>query len=218
MCRDAACHVSTAIAYAQAIANGSQETAHQRRLLEAQSEVARAKSDNGFYVDLYASFGLSQSRDAARHVSTLKETYKNPLDQEQITLNFNIPILNWGTAKLKRKRAELQLANVSITIDQEKLNFKRQLNNTVNQYNIQSTQLQVVQKTIELSQKRYEMSKERYLSGKIGFLDYSVAQNEKDRSQIDYIQILQKSWIKYYEIRKLTLFDFLEGKKIELNN
>ena len=56
-----------------------------------------------------------------------------------------------------------------------------------------------------------------YLSGKIGFLDYSIAQNEKDRSQIDYIQILQKSWTKYYEIRKLTLFDFLENKKIEPN-
>ena len=96
------------------------------------------------------------------------------------------------------------------------MTFKRQLTNTVNQFNIQSTQLKVVQKTIELSQKRYEMSKERYLAGKIGFLDYSVAQNEKDRSQLDYIQTLQKSWTKYYEIRKLTLFDFIENKSIEV--
>ena len=59
------------------------------------------------------------------------------------------------------------------------------------------------------------MSKERYLSDKIGFLDYSVAQNEKDRSQIDYISVLQKIRTKYYEIRKLTLFDFIENKKIE---
>jgi hypothetical protein len=60
------------------------------------------------------------------------------------------------------------------------------------------------------------MTKERYLGGKIGFLDYSVAQNEKDRSKIDYIQTLQKSWTKYYEIRKLTLFDFIENKNIEV--
>ena len=59
------------------------------------------------------------------------------------------------------------------------------------------------------------MSKERYLGGKIGFLDYAVAQNEKDRSQMDYIQTLQKSWKKYYEIRKITLFDFVENKQIE---
>jgi len=196
-------------AYEQAIANGSQEIAHQRRLLEAQREVAQVKSANGFSVDLYASFGLSQS------TSILKQAYKNPLNQEQVTLNLNIPILDWGIAKIKRKQAELKLLDISLTIEQEKLDFKRQINNTVNQFNIQSTQLQVVQKTIELSEKRYEMSRERYLSGKIGFLDYSVAQNEKDRSQMDYIQTLQKSWSKYYEVRKLTLFDFIERKQLE---
>jgi len=197
-------------AYEQAIANGSQEITHQRRLLEAQREVAHAKSENGFSVDFDVFFGLSQS------ASSLKETYKNPFNQTQIVLNLNFPILDWGTAKIKRKKAELKLLDVSITIDQEKLDFKRQITNTVNQFNIQSTQLQVVQKTIELSKKRFEMSKERYLAGKIGFLDYSVAQNEKDRSQIDYIQVLQKSWTKYYEIRKLTLFDFIENRQIEV--
>jgi len=196
-------------AYEQAVANGSQEIALQRKLLEAKRELARVKSENGFSVDLYASFGLSQS------TPQLKQAYKNPLNQEQITLNFNIPILNWGTAKIKRKRAELKLSDVSITIDQEKLEFQRLINSTVNQFNILSTQLQVVQKTIELSHKRYEISKERYLSGKIGFLEYSVAQNEKDRSQIDYVQTLQRSWTKYYEIRKMTLFDFIENRQIE---
>ena len=197
-------------AYEQAVTNGSQEIVHQRRLLEAQQEVARVKSENGFSVDLYASFGLSQS------TPQIKQAYKNPLDQEQITLNINIPILNWGTLKIKRKKAELKLSNTTLTIEQEKLAFKRQINNTVNQYNTQFSQLQVVQKTTELSKKRYEMSKERYTGGKVGFLDYSVAQNEKDRSQIDYIQTLQKIWTKYYEIRKLTLFDFIEKKTIEV--
>ncbi|MCL2247299.1 MAG: TolC family protein [Lentimicrobiaceae bacterium] len=197
-------------AYEQAVANGSQEIVHKRRLLEAQSEVARVKSENSFSVNLYASFGLSQS------APLLKEAYRSPLDQEQITLSFNIPILNWGITKYKRKKAELKLTDVSLTIEQEKQAFKRQINNAVNQYNIQSTQLQVVQKTSELSQKRYEMSKDRYLGGKIGFLDYSVAQNEKDRSQIDYIQTLQKIWTTYYEIRKITLFDFMENKQIEV--
>ena len=197
-------------AYEQATSNCSQEITHQRRILEAQREVARVKSENGFSVDLYASFGLSQS------TPKLKQAYKNPLDQEQITLSFNIPILNWGAAKIKRQRAELKLLNVSITVEQEKLGFKRQINNTVNQFNIQSTQLEIVKKTIELSQKRYEMNKERFKNGKIGFLDYAVAQNEKDRSQMDYIQTLQKSWKKYYEIRKLTLFDFVENKQIEV--
>jgi hypothetical protein len=31
----------------------------------------------------------------------------------------------------------------------------------------------------------------------------------------ELLQTLQKSWTKYYEIRKLTLFDFVENKQIE---
>jgi hypothetical protein len=42
------------------------------------------------------------------------------------------------------------------------------------------------------------------------------AQNEKDRSHIDFIQALQKNWQKYYELRRITLFDFLENRKIDV--
>jgi outer membrane protein TolC len=65
-------------------------------------------------------------------------------------------------------------------------------------------------KSVELAGKRYEMSRERYVSGKISFLEYSVAQTDKDNAQIQYLQILQKCWTNYYRLRKLTLFDFLE--------
>ena len=108
------------------------------------------------------------------------------------------------------------MQDVSVSIGQEKLDFRRTLYSTVNQYNLQSYQLNLAEKVGELAGKRFEMSKERYMSGKVGFLDYSVAQNEKDNAQITYIQALQKSWVKYYEIRKLTLYDFLQGRKIEV--
>ena len=195
-------------AYHEALTNGTIELDHQRRLLEAQSNVARARADNGFALNLNASFGLSKN-DAV-----FKDAYRNPLDQEQITLSFTIPIVDWGIAKYKRKRAEVLMQDVSIAVGQEKLDFRRTLYSTVNQYNLQSYQLNLAEKVGELAGKRFEMSKERYMSGKVGFLDYSVAQNEKDNAQITYIQALQKSWIKYYEIRKLTLFDFLLGRKI----
>ncbi|MDL2326808.1 TolC family protein [Bacteroidales bacterium OttesenSCG-928-A14] len=193
----------------EALANGTMELDHQQRLLEAQSNVARAKSDNGFSLDLYASFGLSKSDPL------FKNAYRNPLDQEQVTLSFTIPILDWGTAKCKRKRAEVSLRDVAVIIAQEKLDFQRNLLSTVNRYNLQAYQLQLAERATELAVKRFEMSKERYTGGKIGFLDYSVAQNEKDNSQITYIQALRKSWQGYYEIRKLTLYDFVSGSKIE---
>lgn len=194
----------------EAKVNGSKELDYQQRSLEAQSELAQAKANHGFSIDLYASFGLSQSDNL------LKNVYKDLIDQEQITLSFTIPILDWGVAKHRRKRAEIVLQNTNLTIKQEEQNFYRDLQNIVRQYNLQYSQIRLVERTSELSSKRYEMSKERFITGKISFLDYSSAQSEKDNAQLNYIEVLQKSWTKYYEIRKSTLYDFINDKKIEV--
>jgi outer membrane protein TolC len=125
--------------------------------------------------------------------------------------------LDWGVTRTRRKRAQAKLQDVSLSVEQEGLNFKRQVSAAVNQYNTGQVQLQIIERTKELSAKRYDMARERFIVGKIDFLDYSVAQNEKDRSKIDYIQALQRNWQKYYEIRKVTLFDFLQDRKIEVD-
>jgi outer membrane protein TolC len=200
--------VSQEKAIQKAIANGTLPLEHRQRRLQAESEVARAKADNGFSVNLYASFGISKN-DAL-----LKNVYRNPLDQEQISLSFNIPILDWGVAKYRYKKAQLALDNENNRIEKEQLEFQRSVKSAVNQYNIQTSQLVLMQKSIELANKRYEMSRERYISGKINFLEYSVAQNDKDNAQIQYLQTLQKCWTNYYQLRKLTLFDFVSEREI----
>lgn len=200
------------IDYGRALAeyreNGSVDVGNRHRLLQAQSEVARAKADNGFSVNLNASFGLSKNDELFRNV------YRNPLDQEQVTLSFEIPILEWGAARCRRRRAEAALASEELAIRQEMLDSERELTNWVGQYNVQKYRLQLAIRTTQLSQKRYEMAAESYLMGKSDFLDFSTAQYEKDNARITYIQALSTSWQCYYNIRRMTLFDFENGVKV----
>lgn len=195
-------------ALAQYRENSPAEPDRQHRLLQAQSELARAKADNGFSINLNASFGLSKNDELFRNV------YRNPLDQEQVTLSFEIPILEWGTARCKRRKAENLLANEELAIRQETMDSERKLSDFVGQFNIQNHRLQLAVRTAELSQKRYEITAESYELGKIGFLDFSTAQYEKDNARITYIQALSTSWQSYYEIRQMTLFDFENGVKV----
>ncbi|MDR1758317.1 MAG: TolC family protein [Bacteroidales bacterium] len=190
--------------------NGTLVLDHAQRKITAESDLARAKADNGFSVDLQAAFGLSKNDELFKNI------YRNPLDQEQITLSFNLPLIDWGIARYKRKKAKLALDNINKTIDKEKLDFRRTLQSTVNQYNLQTSQIRLVNKTIDLSSTRYKMSLEKYVSGKIDYLEYSAALSEKNSARVLYIQTLQKHWVKYYEIRKLTLYDFLAERKIEM--
>ncbi|MFH1001256.1 MAG: TolC family protein, partial [Bacteroidota bacterium] len=43
---------------------------------------------------------------------------------------------------------------------------------------------------------------------KISVTDLNIAQTEKDKATISHIRALQTFWRNYFELRKLTLFDF----------
>jgi hypothetical protein len=103
-------------------------------------------------------------------------------------------------------------------MQQEQLEFRRKVTNTVNVYNIGQGQLQIIEKTKELNAKRYDMARERFTAGKIDFLDYSVAQNEKDRSQIDFIQALQKIGRSTTRFARLHCLIFCKTKRLKIQN
>jgi outer membrane protein TolC len=74
--------------------------------------------------------------------------------------------------------------------------------------------LEISAKADTIAQRRYEMAKNRYLIGKITITDLTIAQQEKDEALINYLQTLQQYWVSWYSLRKATLFDFLNGKKV----
>ena len=55
----------------------------------------------------------------------------------------------------------------------------------------------------------------RFILGKITITDLNLAQQEQDRSLVQYLNSLENFWIDYYTLRRLTLYDFKKNKKIK---
>ncbi len=51
--------------------------------------------------------------------------------------------------------------------------------------------------------------------GKINILDLNDAQNSKDEAKLKHIQELYKYWNYFYNIRSVTLHDFIAGNDLE---
>jgi outer membrane protein TolC len=79
-------------------------------------------------------------------------------------------------------------------------------------------QVSLAAKADTVGEKRFEVAKDRYLIGKIGISDLYIAQNEKDQARVAYVQSLQGFWLAYYQLRKLTLFDFAAHHRIVAEN
>lgn len=181
----------------------------ERRKLEAARQVAQARGNNGFNMNITASFGLSQS------ALSFQEVYQNLQDQQRFRLSFEVPILDWGRAKAAIK---LSLANQQITeieLGQAQKNFEQDLLFKVQLWNITRQQLKIAEKAQEIARKKYEIAQENYLLGKISVIELNIALQEQDAAFRSYLQNLQDAWVSFFAIRQLTLFDFERQSPIQ---
>lgn len=196
-------NVDPKLAVDKANANSSSSLDFKKRLLEAARDVNQAKMDGRFDAQLSAVFGLTQS------APKFDQAYKNPLNQEQIALGLNIPLLDWGVARGKIKMAQSQEEIVKNSVEQDIIDFQRNVFLKVVQFNMQKKQLMIAAKSDTVAKKTYDVTKGRYLIGKINsILDLNNAQINTDDSEIAYYQALQTYWRTYFELRKQTLYDF----------
>ncbi len=176
-----------------------------KRLLEAESELNYAKMNGRFDANLFASFGLTQS------AFDIQSTYQNPRDAENIRLGINIPILDWGVARGRIKMAESNQALVQTAVEQDKIDFEHNIFLNVMEFNMQKKQLTIAAKSDTVAQKRY-------MIGKVNdVLELKNAQIDNDNAKMGYYRSLMTYWKSYYELRKLTLYDFRRGMPIQVS-
>lgn len=192
--------------------NSSTSMEFQKRLIEAASNVNFAKTDGRFDANIHALIGLQQSGP------TVSEAYQNPADQRQVSLGLTIPIVDWGVAHGKIKMAQSQEDIVKNSVEQESIDFSRNVYLKAIQFNMQQNQVTIAARSDTVARKSYEVIKGRYMIGKINsIIDLNTAQLATDNSQKNYFFTLQTFWRSYYEIRKLTLFDFEKNEPIKFD-
>jgi len=204
--------VSITVAAIQANSNNPLSVSLQRQGMEASRDVAKAIGTNGVQANVFALYGLNGNAPA------IGESYSsaNTQDQEQFQFGITIPILDWGRAHGAIEMAKAQQQLSTTNIKKLKTDFDQEVQLDAAEYNLQNQQLIIATKANTVSQRRYFIAKERYLLGKIGITDLNIAQTDRDAAQKSYIDVLRNSWITFYNLRKITLYDF--NKQIPLES
>ncbi|MBL7870420.1 MAG: TolC family protein [Cyclobacteriaceae bacterium] len=191
--------VEEALKYARM--NRADYIGFERRRLEAESEVAQAKGQR-YQTTISASYGLNNVGP------TVSDLYSNPTKQQIADVSFNVPIVDWG-----RRRASMQTAYANkklrdYVIEQDKITFEQEIITKVNQFEMLRLQIEITKKSDEVAQERYNVAQNRYLIGKIDITNLNIALREKDDAKRSYLQALKSFWTSYYDLRRLTLYDF----------
>jgi outer membrane protein TolC len=180
-----------------------------RQLVEAQSSVAQAKAEKGLNANLTASYGL-RDQDPEFNLA-----YDKPNKQQSIRVGFTLPILDWGLGRGRYKMAKSSQELTQVQVEQSRIDFEQNLLLDVQQFNLQDDQVKIAAKSDTVAAKMFEVTKQRFLIGKIDVLELNNADSKKDQNKRSYIQALNNYWNYFYNIRALTLYDFINKKPLE---
>ena len=201
-------YVDMETALTQARANRSTIISLQRRLLEAEQAVARSKGNTGINGDLSAEVGLTGFG------GNISDAYSTLIDQEVVTLRLSIPIADWGKA---RAAYEIQKSNyelVNLNIGLEEINFENQVKIAVQQFELVKENVELSKRSYEISQKRLDLTRKRYVIGKLDITELNLADIEQESQRQAYTEAINSFWTSYYNIRSLTLYDFINNASL----
>lgn len=180
----------------------------QRRLLEAQRDLERTRKEFGPQLQFNASLGLVRSDPE------LSKIYSDPQNEQIVSLQFSIPILDWGERKLSIKQATATRDFVEQQNDQEQLSLENDLLLAVDQWNQLAAELELSDRIRALAAERFEISSESYLLGSIPLTELTLAQQNRDQLARAYLSTLTTYWLTYAELQRLTLYDFVKGEPL----
>jgi outer membrane protein len=192
----------------EAYANRSDAIAFIRRIAEAKRDVAKARGENGLTATLTANLGYSKS------APTITGVYQDPQDQQLLQMNFVFPILDWGRSKSRIRTAMANQEFTRYAVEQDKQTFIQQIITQVTLFDMMKDQVGLTAEADSIAGEKYQIAKDRYVLGNLSITDLSIAFQENDQAQRDYISALRDFWGAYYELRYLSLFDFEKNVKI----
>ena len=195
----------------KAMENSSFNLENEIKILQAESEVARARANRGLSMAFNARFGLSRTAPG------LPEVYRDLLNQEVVGLSFSIPIFDWGLGKGKVQKAKANEEVVRAQVLQKENDFRRTLFTAVGQFSTLRGQCAVSRRSMEIAAERYALVLDKFRSGRASVTDLTNAQNDNEAAAAKYISDVSAFWRGYYTLRKYTLYDFIGRKDLEIN-
>ncbi|MEN8117906.1 MAG: TolC family protein [Bacteroidota bacterium] len=200
------------MALAKAKENRAETTYYQRRLINADRELAQAKSSTGLNATLRGSFGLSNSAD---HFSGI---YDQPEKDRMLRVSLSIPILDWGSSASTVKLAESEREITIYDVNKDIKDFERGVIVQVEQFSLLKDQLKTANEADKVAGNGYKIALKKFQNGELSITDLNISLQERESAKRDYIRSIQNYWVAYYRLRERTLYDFERNHNITYGN
>jgi outer membrane protein TolC len=185
--------------------------ANERQLQQAEYNLATNIGNARPAANLYVSVGANQN------AFNLGGAYKDIRDYQVISLGLGIPIEDWGLRKGNVQVAKANLEALKGRIAQSEIDLDQNVYLSVMRYNMMAKRFSIATESDSIAMERYESMKKRYIAGRISVTELNIAQVERNAARSNYIYAIREFWSYYFEIQRISLFDFRKNLPLEVD-
>lgn len=175
--------------------------AFERQKQEAKRDMAQAKAEK-HEINFIASYGYNNA------AATVNQVYQHLNQQQQLSLGFNIPLVDWGRRKARYDAAKAIEKLTEVNIEASRETILLEITTLVKNIDVLKLNVMLARKTDSVAQRRFSIANSLYQLGKLSVTDLNLAQSEKDNARRISITALRAYWNACYTLRRLTLYDF----------
>lgn len=171
-------------------------------VLEAQQELDKVKKRRHFSANIDMSIGFNQVSEK------IEGAYKHPMQQDVVSVDLTIPLLDGGKSKGNYHKAMNNLNIAKAEMRRKNQEMDADVISAVNDFQIQQKMVSSAKDAIKLSQEVYKEGKESFMIGRMPLNDFLGIMKKQQETQTKYLEALKNCWYTYYKIRSMTLYDF----------
>jgi len=183
--------------------NNPQMLGFDEQMLLADKNVSETRANSGMQAFVNANLGINKKADE------FKELYNPPFgDEKGISVGISMPILDWGERRGMIQMSKASRDETEAQVKQDRIDLEQNVIIQILEFNVQDEQVKIAAKADTIAQLGYKVTKQRFMIDKVDVIKLNLARNSLDGARREYINALETYWTGYYNIRKITLFDF----------
>ncbi len=173
-----------------------------------QFSLIRTKAQNEFKGSVNASVGIVGDNEY------LDQIFDNTTRNPQVSVSFNIPLIDWGERKARIAASEATIESSQVSLDQQKQQIIIDIRQVYRNLQNNAIQIDIARQSETNAQLTYDINLKRYESGDLTGMDLNQYQTQLSQKKLAYSQALINYKIELLNMKIQSLYDFENDKPI----
>ena len=169
-------------------------------------DLIKTRAQNEFKGSISASFGLLGQNEKASNM------FKNPEDDQSVSLKLSIPVWDWGAKKSRIRASEASIESTKIDAAEEKKSIEISVRKICRNIPNLLAQIDIARQNEKNSERTYDLNLEKYKTGNLTGMDLKQFQDQLTQKKQALTNAIISYKLEILNLKIQTLWDYKENK------